>query len=194
MKVEMVKYTLDPELAIARAGGISHENSIDNYEEAKDLVAKFKKWGHETPFEFADATFYIEGISRTCLAQLTRHRLASFLVKSQRYVDHSQSEMVIPGSVEKWASKTKGNQDRLDIFKEQYYQFYDTLIENGVPKEDARFFLPEGTKTSLYMKANFREYMHIIELRGGDHGAQWEIKKVANKIKEQLHEIAPTLF
>ncbi len=194
MKVQLVDNTFEPEYAIAQAGGISHNNSIHNLEDARDLVAKFKEWGHETPFEFADATFYIEGISRTCLAQLTRHRLASFLVKSQRYVDHSQSEMVVPESVKRWAQRAKANRDRLDIFKEQYHQFYDTLVEDGIPKEDARFFLPEGTKTSLYIKANFREHMHIVELRGGDHGAQWEIKEVANKMKEQLHEIAPTLF
>lgn len=194
MKVTLTNLTENAEMKIANAGGISHDNEIKTLDEARKLNEKFISWGHETPLEFGDATFHIEGISRTCLAQLTRHRLCSFLVKSQRYVNHSQSKMVIPGTIEKWASQKESNQDMLDNFIDHYHYLYDTMLKDDVPKEDARFALPMGTKTSLYMKTNLREYRHIIKLRGGNHGAQWEIKELANKILDILVDKAPSIF
>lgn len=194
MKVKLTSLENDAEMKIANAGGISHANEIETLDDARELNKKFISWGHETPLEFSSATFYIEGISRTCLAQLTRHRLASFLVKSQRYVNHSKSNMVIPGTVEKWASQKESNRDMLDNYIDHYHYLYDRMLEDDVPKQDARFFLPEGTKTSLYLKANFREFRHIIKLRGGKYGAQWEIKELAKTLLNILVEKAPSIF
>lgn len=192
MKTRLINVTEEPEASIARAARISHQTSgIEgdySQEEDRELIRKLRKRGHWSPFEFASATFYIEGVSRSCLAQLTRHRLASFMVRSMRYVKQQPEEVVIPESVEN-AGLTEEYREKF----EELYDLYQKSIEAGVPKEDARFLLPIGSKTSLYLKANFREFRHIIDLRGSTE-AQWEIRELAKRFHGELEEIAPTVF
>lgn len=192
MKIEMIRHTERPESMIAQAARISHQSTGDekdySTEEDRELIRKLRDWGHWSPFEFASATFYIEGISRSCLAQLTRHRLASFMVRSMRYVKQNQEEVVIPQSVkEAGLAKEYGE----GIAKS--HDLYQKALDAGVPKEDARFLLPIGSKTSLYLKTNFREFRHIIELRGSKD-AQWEIRDLAEGFLARLSEVAPTVF
>ena len=192
MKVKLIRHTEKPESMIARAARISHqttgEETTYSAEEDRKLIRKLRKWGHWSPFEFASATFYVEGISRSCLAQLTRHRIASFMVRSMRYVKQNPEEVVMPDSIkEAGLAKefTEGITENHDLYQE--------ALDKGVPKEDARFLLPIGSKTSLYLKTNFREFRHIIELRGGDD-AQWEIRKLATEFLDRLSSVAPTIF
>lgn len=192
MKIEMIRHTERPESMIAQAARISHQSTGDekdySTEEDRELIRKLRDWGHWSPFEFASATFYIEGISRSCLAQLTRHRLASFMVRSMRYVKQNQEEVVIPQSVkEAGLAKEYGE----GIAKS--HDLYQKALDADVPKEDARFLLPIGSKTSLYLKTNFREFRHIIELRGSKD-AQWEIRDLAEGFLARLSEVAPTVF
>lgn len=140
------------------------------------------KQGHDSIIEHASASFYIEGISRACLSQLTRHRLASYSVRSQRYCDVGDDGMVIPPSVRD-----------SDGFVEMLAGVYDKLTAAGVPKEDARYFLPIGWCTSLVMTANFREWRHFIEVRC-DKAAQWEIRELALEILRHLNSYAPAVF
>ncbi len=192
MKTRLINVTEDPETSIARAARISHQTSGAegdySQEEDRELIRKLRQRGHWSPFEFASATFYIEGVSRSCLAQLTRHRLASFMVRSMRYVKQQPEEVVVPESVEN-AGLTEEYREKF----EELYELYQKSIEAGVPKEDARFLLPIGSKTSLYLKANFREFRHIIDLRGSKE-AQWEIRELAQRFHGELEKIAPTVF
>src|SRR6056297_1281702 len=133
MNVELVRYTDKPEQMIARAARISHMASGKGIENDRDLIRKLRNWGHWSPFEFASATFFVEGISRSCLAQLTRHRLGSFMVRSMRYVKQHPDEVVVPKTVEEAGCTKK--------YKEQVgstYEVYQELLDEGVLKEDAR--------------------------------------------------------
>jgi thymidylate synthase (FAD) len=192
MKIEMVRSTENPESMIAQAARISHKSQggEEDYSGGEDrkLIRKLRSWGHWSPFEFASATFYVEGISRSCLAQLTRHRLVSFMVRSMRYVKQDPEEVVIPESVEE-ADLSEEYKDQIEV----NHELYQKSLDAGVPKEDARFLLPIGSKTSLYLKTNFREYRHIIELRGSKE-AQWEIRQLAKGFLEELSEKAPAVF
>lgn len=121
------------------------------------------------------ATFEVSGISRACANQFTRHRLASFVQESQRYVDVRGRALVRPPTLsdEDWAKA-----------RELYAQavaLYEELLARGVPKEDARFVLPIGAETRLVVTANFREWRHILSLRL-DKTAQWEIRELARRI------------
>ena len=188
MKVELVGNTNDPEQAIAKAARISHKATGEGLEDDRRLIRNLIEWGHMSPLEFATATFYLEGISRSCLAQLTRHRMASFMVRSMRYVKQDPEETVYPPTIE--------GSNKKELFKdsvEKAHETYKELLDAGVPKEDARFVLPIGAKTDLYIKANFREYRHIIEIRHTEE-AQWEIRSLASEMLEDLHEIAPSAF
>ncbi len=191
MKVNLIQHTDNPETMIAQIARISHQSFSEEepgIEENQELIRKLRSWGHWTPFEFSDATFYVEGVSRACLAQITRHRLVSFMVQSMRYTEQNRKDTVIPQSIE--------DAGLVDEYKENIkYSFflYQEAINTGVVKEDARFLLPLATSTSLYLKANFREFYHIIELRN-TKAAQWEIRNLSRQFLSHLYKIAPVIF
>ncbi|MBC7222193.1 FAD-dependent thymidylate synthase [Candidatus Bipolaricaulota bacterium] len=187
MRVELLFITPEAENLIARCARISHKSVGKGPEDDRRLIRKLIKLGHESVLEHAHATFEISGISRACANQLTRHRLASFVQESQRYVEVQENELVRPPtfSEEDWERAKKLFQEAMDL-----YRF---LLGKGVPKEDARFVLPLGIETRLVLTANFRELRHILRLRLSP-AAQWEIREVAKRMWEILYAHAPSCF
>jgi len=191
MKVELLQITPSAEIFIARCARISRAKT-DNLpiEEARALIRKLIKLGHESVLEHAVASFYIEGISRVCLAQLTRHRIASFTVESHRYAKPKR-EAILPPTITR--SDDQSLKKMIEILIDNAFLVYENLIASGIPKEDARFFLPQAIPTSLIMTANFREWRHILKLRTGKD-AQWEIRSLSLEILKILHQHAPSVF
>jgi thymidylate synthase (FAD) len=183
MNVELLSITPSPEKLIARGYGVCTKKDVP-----VENIPRWVKLGHETPLEHAVSRFLIQGISRSCLAQLTRHRLASFSVESMRYVDMSAQGMVIPDSIVE-----AGLLSEYGKHLGSAQELYQAMIDEGVPKEDARMALPLATHTRLMMTANFREWRHVIKLRA-DKRAQWEIRELATRILELLDEHAPHVF
>lgn len=190
MKVELLYITPEPEKIIEKAGRVAHQ-SFDK--ETPDSHIKFIrmliKLGHTSVLEHAVASFKISGVSRSLTHQLVRHRIASYTQKSQRYVDESTFEYVTP-------DKIKENEVALNLynnFMNYCKETYKKLKELGIPKEDARFVLPNATKTEIVLTANLREFRHMISLRGSKE-AQWEIRRMFIEILKILKEYAPTVF
>ena len=190
MKVELLQITPNPEIFIATCASFSRRKKDFELEEARAFIRKLIKAGHESPLEHAYASFEIEGISRVCLAQLTRHRLASFTVQSQRHV-LPEYDYVIPPSI--LESNDDSLKEMVSALLDAAQEVHQKLIVSGIPKEDARFFLPQAITTSLVMTANFREWRHIIRLRTAPD-AQWEIRNLAKEIGKILLEHAPSVF
>ena len=145
--------------------------------------------GHLSVFEHANVTFKIEGISRACMAQLTRHRMASFCVESQRYCKYDLSEQdwyVTPEAFEQ-----QGFVGEMTL--ESWYQTqaeraakaYRTALESGIRPEDARFLLPESAKTNLVVTMNCRELFHFFDMRL-PKSAQWEIRELAGMMRDAV--------
>jgi len=194
VRVELWEITRAPEILIARCAHVSRgkyetESEIP-LEDARALVRKLIKKGHESVLEHAWATFYIEGISRVCLAQLTRHRIASYTVESQRFVA-PKATFVIPPSFEK--PEDPSVKAMVEAYLETSKVVFENLLASGTPKEDARFMLPQAITTSLVMTANFREWRHILKLRTAPD-AQWEIRALCVEIGRILMEHAPSVF
>lgn len=153
------------------------------------FIQKRVQEGHESIIEHSSASFEVSGISRACSHQLVRHRLASFSQESQRYVDMSDPEWVIPPDV-------AANPEALSIWEDslsQIQEAYRQLRALGIQKEDARFLLPNAAATRLIMTANFRELLHLFRIRISPH-AQWEICQVAIHMLEAVYEQAPNVF
>lgn len=146
--------------------------------------------GHESIIEHASATFDISGISRACSHQLVRHRIASYSQESQRYVDMSAPEFVVPPSV----SGNAEAEAAFERFCDTVSSAYSELRELGIRKEDARFLLPNATATRIIVTMNFRSWRHFIETRALDPGAQWEIRELARRVLDVLNEQAPSVF
>ncbi len=187
MRVELLFITPEAEALIARCARVSHKSVGKGLAEDRRLIRKLIKLGHESVLEHAVATFEISGISRACANQLTRHRLASFVQESQRYVNAAENALVRPPtfSDEDWERAKALFQEAMDLYR--------SLLGKGVPKEDARFVLPLGIETRLVLTANFRELRHILRLRLSPM-AQWEIREVARKMWEILYAHAPSCF
>jgi thymidylate synthase (FAD) len=134
-------------------------------------------------------TFAIEGISRACSHQLVRHRVASFSQQSQRYIQVKklQEHTVTPPTV---AEKAK---EGFDSFIGEASDAYVKLVAGGVPREDARFVLPNATETSLLMTVDGGSLMHFFGLRLCQR-AQWEVRAMAEEMLRQVKEAEPSLF
>ena len=196
MKIELKNVTDNPVAAIAEAAAQSYEKNPEemDHEDHVRLVKDLIEKNHMSPIEFAGATFYVEGVSRSYLAQLTRHRHASYMVSSQRYNEASDKGFVLPNSITGLDGGGGSLAGRVLNYVEKGNEIYEELREAGVPKEDARYIKPIGTTTQLEMKANFREWRHIISLRGLNDHAQWEIRRFAQKVLERLYSLAKPVF
>jgi len=193
MNVTLLAITENAESLIAMAARVSRrgDHKLTATDEDRLLIGRLIRDGHESVLEHASATFLIEGISRCCLAQLTRHRLASFTVETQRLDrigGYPARDFVHPRSVEKCGAMIKADEAAYACIAA-----YDALIKEGVPAEDARYYLPQGVTTRLVMTANFREWRHIIRLRTAPD-AQWEIRELADRIRLSLKTLAPSVF
>jgi len=134
-------------------------------------------------------TYSIEGISRACSHQLVRHRLASYSQQSQRYVPMRRLDesVVKPKSIKGGASEIFNNL----IGKAD--KVYEKLVERGVPREDARFVLPNATETHLLMTMTGDSLFHFFGLRCCNR-AQWEIRTLADQMLEKAREVEPEIF
>lgn len=177
MKATVIAETPNPMDVIGIAAGMCYGKPTPSPER----VRRCAKAGHMSVFEHASATFKIEGISRACLAQLTRHRIASCSVTSRRYCEVGGNDWcVIPPSVV--------GTDAESLFRAQASDAmwsYRAAIDEGMKPEDARYLLPEATKTSLVMTINARSLQNLFTLRLDAH-AQWEIRELAVTIEREL--------
>lgn len=220
MKVTLLTYTPNPEKNVASAAKLCYAAAdIDTVrdgltpEKTAAFVEMLADMGHESPIEHASFTFGIEGVSRALLAQITRHRMASFSVQSQRYVRENQFEYVTPPEI-------ADNAEALALFNEamqadqRYYdeiaailkkKHIEMLVSEGMDEaaaakiaekkaiEDARFVLPNACDTKMILTMNARSLMNFFHHRCCNR-AQWEIKELADAMLAEVYKVAPNIF
>lgn len=233
MDVQLLEATEDPEELICTAarndylsefvGDRSFEEIMESVggetleEKTETIIHHLLEHGHFGPFEHPHATFAIEGVSRSCMAQITRHRHVTFDIQSMRYVSFDEANpepgeavVEIPGLTdpgltgrnaafaEKYADL--GDDEILDRRAETYrdalrqsFESYRELLDLGVPAQDARMVLPIGTKVNIVMTLNARMLMHIGDMRAAAD-AQWEVRQMTEDILEAAREWAPITF
>lgn len=196
MKVTLITHTPEPEKVIASAAKLCYSSSdIESLmngltsEKIETFIKKLTDLGHQSPLEHCAFTFGVEGVSRALLAQLTRHRIASYSVKSQRYVKEGQFEYITPKSIE------EDDMLFLEYIKlmKDIQNFYNSAINRGVQPEDARYILPNACSTQLIMTFNIRSLLNFFELRCCNR-AQAEIRQMADIMLDICKEIAPNIF
>lgn len=195
MNVQLLAHTPAPEQLVAASAKLCYsaasiaDLAAIEADKAAEFIGKLPE-AHQSPFEHVSFTFGIEGVSRTMLAQITRHRIASFSVQSQRYVDMSDGfGYVIPESIE----QNPEARDVFDAFMRGIDTLYTYLRSCGIPAEDARFILPNACHTQMIVTMNARELMHFFSLRCCKR-AQWEIRAVADEMLRLCKEVAPEIF
>ena len=202
LKVFLLRHTPSPEETIALAAKLCYSKSTISdlkdkisQKDQSEFIKKLMDMGHESVLEHVSFTFGVEGVSRVLLAQLTRHRIASFSVQSQRYVSYENGfGYIIPESIialgEEAVNKFSEQMNTL----EKWYTDWQKLLGKGEKSnEDARFVLPNACETRIILTMNVRELRHFFSLRMCSR-AQWEIRKMAEEMFRLCFETAPALF
>ena len=220
LRVTLISHTPAPEKTIAAAAKLCYSPAsladlMDSLtdEKAADFVQMLASIGHESPIEHASFTFGIEGVSRAFLAQLTRHRIASYSVQSQRYVREAQFDYVVPPEIEADPQAAAAFEEAMRDAQAHYDRIAALLkarhtaafIANGDDEktamrraekqaiEDARFVLPNACDTKLIVTMNARSLLNFFAHRCCKR-AQWEIREVADQMLSLVCSVAPTLF
>ena len=151
MKVNLIKYTLEPEKMVAIAARLCYspvgvdelENEFSD-EDIKKLVRFVIKSGHHSTVEHVNFTFAVEGVSRALTHQLVRHRIASYNQQSQRYVKFKDNfEYITPPSIE----KDKDIRKKYNSLISSIHDLYIEMLDGGIEAEDARYILPNASET-----------------------------------------------
>ena len=202
MTVRLIAHTPEPEKVVAAAAKLCYSDAhitdlLDGLTEEK--TAKFltmlSDLGHASPIEHASFTFAMEGVSRVLLAQIARHRLASFSVQSQRYVSYEKGfGYIVPPKIEALGEDAVAEFERqMDTMHQWYTGWQEKLGAGEGGNEDARFVLPGACETRMMVTMNVRELRHFFSLRMCSR-AQREIRALATEMHRLCMEIAPALF
>ncbi|MEG1984692.1 MAG: FAD-dependent thymidylate synthase [Oscillospiraceae bacterium] len=220
MNVYLLAHTVMPEKLVANAARLCYSNSgIEDLlceisdEKAKDFVEMLSGMGHESPIEHASFTFGIEGVSRSLLAQITRHRIASFSVQSQRYVRLDDFKYVTPHAIADDQQAAEIYQNSMKRDAEDYCRLTEILKQKYVAEnlaagmsekkaagaaekkaiEDARYVLPNSCETKMVVTMNARSLLNFFRHRCCNR-AQWEIRELAEAMFKLVYDVAPALF
>lgn len=195
-RAELISYNIDNVAICASAARISTTkgNAVEIFEKAKDneknqeLIQKVLRSGHKSIIEHVVFTIALKDVSAFVEQFFIECRLASFTVKSRRYVDFSKLGYYIPPDLE------GESLDQYCKYMDGLFSAYNILLEKGVPKEDARFLLPYSFNSNFYCTLNARELTHIIyDIRCGRGKGIPELQDLANQIMQQVQNVFPCM-
>ena len=200
-QVSLVAYTHDPVAVCALAARTCYSalplpQLMEKVQtDQSDFLRGVIRSGHQSVLEHASFTFYVSDVSRALLAQLTRHRIASFSVQSQRYVSMAKGfDCVVPPRIEALGEEAAERYRRqMQQMADWYREWQDAFDGDPAANEDARFVLPNACATRLTMTMNARELLHFFSLRCCNR-AQWEIHSLAESMYRLVLPIAPAIF
>lgn len=220
MNVKILTHTPDPERTIAAAAKLCYSPvGVDEIcekmtpDKAESFVTMLMGLGHESPFEHVSFTFAIEGVSRSLLAQITRHRIASYSVQSQRYVNKGEFDYIIPPEIEAIPEAKELFVKAMENDRDTYNKLSEILKKKHTEEnlaagmsekdasyaagkkanEDARYVLSNACDTRIVMTMNIRSLYNFFSLRCCNR-AQWEIRDLACEMLRQVREVSPILF
>jgi len=195
-QAKIISYNIYNENICASAARISttQGNAYEIFERAKDnpknqdLIKKVLQSGHKSIIEHAVFTIALWNVSAFVEQFFIECRLASFTIKSRRYVDFSNLGYYIPSDL--YGDDLSHYCHYMDLL----FDAYQMMLEQGIPKEDARFLLPYSFNSNFYCTINARELSHIIcAIRYGRGREIPELQNLANQIVKQIETLFPGL-
>jgi thymidylate synthase (FAD) len=169
-----------------------------------DYVRHIVEVQHYSVLEHAQATFYVDNVSRALTHELIRHRHLSYSQRSTRYVNESDADCVVPDAIESDPQLRARYLAAVDAATDAYAALYDGLRVNYADVDDptrrrklarqaARYVLPNGVATALVVTGNYRAWREFVELRGTIH-ADDEIRELAIEVLFNLKDLALPVF
>ena len=160
MQIKVLRKTQKPDILLQQAADTTQKKySISDFDKLPvinhKLIPHLVKANHMSLFEHMTISFGIEGVSRSLLAQITRHRLASYTVSSQHYQNYADYPMIMANE----------HMDALAPIAQAALNAYINAMEQGVPKEEARQILPSAMSCNLIWTINARSLFNFLNLR-----------------------------
>lgn len=193
-EVKIIGYSNCGESLCAAGGRISTQpgDVFDILEKSKDaeknasLIQKVTKSGHNSVIEHLFFNLAFRNVSVVVEQFMIEFRLASFTVKSRRYVDFSDAGFFVP------ELSSESVKEKYTEHMSKLFDTYNKLTEKGIAKEDARFVLPYCFFSNFICSMNAREFLNVLRAMLYGRGSKYpEIKKIGLSLLEQAQEIAP---
>lgn len=186
MKVKLISHTMDIEKVVALGAKVCYSGKsmdellsmTDDIEKNIEMVDKLLEWGHESPIEHASFTFMVEDVSRSLTHQLVRHRIASYSQRSQRYVDESNFNFVIPERILKSPEAKHKYLLYMDTIGDCYEGLIQELIMSSFKEQQ-----PDLYDRILYKIGSNNSFLVIREL-------EQHHSKLYTKLKKEVIEDA----
>lgn len=215
-KVRHVQSTPDIDKSCAFIARVSSKN------QGTTSVSRLLKYcsdhGHWSVFEQGSIT--MEVVTPLAIAiQLLRHRSFTFQQFSGRYQDQKEMTLMTEGlptaehdlfympTVARMQDMSN-RQNSVVCEDEQItalmqgtiedamlacYKSYNKLLDLGIAKEVARFVLPQGTFTRLYVTGSPRSFIHYCNVRDDEGVAQFEHVELAQAIRKVFSAECPII-
>ena len=212
MNVELVSYTKSEiegidnlQELVAYCARVSNPDNQLNNETSEKLITYLIDNEHWSPLEMVNVCLEIK-TTRDIARQILRHRSFSFQEFSQRYANPTKELNFVNREARLQDKNNRQNsienddlvltmkfQTKQSEFIESAIKNYKEAIEDGIAKEQARCFLPEGLMLSkLYMNGNLRSWIHYIQLRSGN-GTQKEHMEIARECACVIYKVFPLI-
>jgi thymidylate synthase (FAD) len=171
----------------------------------REYLENIKKQAHGSVLEHANYSLLLEGISRSLTHELVRHRAGfAYSQLSQRYVDESVADFVMPPAIVGDAALESTWQKQMEDAQRTYVSLVEQLMERyawvadrvhrrKMAREAARGVLPNSTETKIVVTCNARAWRTMLELRAGE-GAELEIRRMAVAVIRIFEKEAPAFF
>jgi thymidylate synthase (FAD) len=170
----------------------------------REYLENIKRQGHGSVLEHAHYSLLLEGVSRSLTHELVRHRVFNYSQLSQRYVDESEANFVVPPAIVgdealegAWRAQVEEAQRCYVALVEQLMERYgwvaDKVHRRKMAREAARGVLPNSTETKIVVTGNARAWRTMLELRSSE-GAELEIRRLAVAVLRVLQQEAPAFF
>ncbi len=192
--IYILSHTDCGEKMCAAAGRISTQpgNAMGIWEKSQDdeknanLIDKVTRSGHNSTVEHIMFNLAFNDVSVIVEQFMIEFRLASFTVKSRRYVDFYDAGFYVP------EFKSEKNKAKYESHIKSLFEAYKYLTDSGVPKEDARFVLPYCFLSNFFCSLNGRELLHVLHAMLHGRGSKSpEIYALGKQLFEQAEKIAP---
>ena len=205
MKVELISYSnLGEQVCGIGARTCTSDKIPTKEDDTSKALRSALSSDHDSILEHFTMTFAVSGVSRALTHQLVRHRLASYSQQSQRYVNMEEFEYVTPASMDDrvivesydFFGNRNGYVPAREMFvdiMEYLRECYKSMVDAGIPEEDARYILPNACCTNIILTVNARELRHIAAERMCAK-AQAEIRQLVTEMVRQAKEVAPTIL
>ena len=173
-------------ISTQRGSALEIFNAATDPEKNLRLIKKVLSSGHKSVLEHQSFGIAFDNVSVLTEQYIIECRLASFTVKSRRYVDFSNAGYIVPEGMSPEAEATYNEAVR------GCFETYAQLLEMNIPMEDARFVLPYGFRSNFYCTMNARELLSLIlSMLYGRGAAYPELKYLGDSLARQFDTLYP---